>query len=439
MPSPRDRDPHILEQDEICLPHPPLNFSATSGFEKGVIDLWWSSPSELSANTKFNIIGVNIYRSFDSEYGPYFRLNTVPMGSNFWRDKTRTILSLQEEATFISKGPASGPDGRYIICTKKTPLVIYPSPGAANCTNLNVQVTINGIPAFVQSIDAARGHVELRTLPYFDVASQQKIPAVLPTSDDDVVLVTYRYLDNEVRTNLAQRIFYRATTVVYDDDAAALIETPLEKAAQTNNQEVEKLDWIWREAVRRNKWVLYQGGERVKIFIRRMVGHQCGCYSDEHKQSRSDCEVCWGTKIIGGYDGPYDGIIAPDDGDKAITQSNRGRGLIHSYDTWTGPSPLLSQRDFIVKLNGDRYGTGPVRMPSNRGMQLQQFFSVSHMDETDIRYKLTIPDTNYMSAPQTRYLVAGHGDATPMVSEKESIPNERELRKHTVTGENITY
>jgi len=439
MASHRDRKPHILEQDDICLPHPPLNFSATSAFEKGTIDLWWSSPAELWANTKFNIIGVNIYRSFDSEYGPYFRLNTTPMGGNFWRDRTRTILALQEEATFIAKGAETGPDGRYIICTKNKPLVIYPSPGVANCTNLNVQVTVNGEFAFVQSIDAARGYVELRTLPYFDVTSQEKIPAILPESDDDVVLLTYRYLTNEIRTDLAQRIFYRATTVAYDDDSATLIETPLDRAAQTNNQEVEKLDWIWREAIRRNKWVLYQGGERVKVFIRRVVGHRCGCWSPEHKQGRADCEVCYGTTIIGGYDGPYDIIIAPDDADKTIAQSNRGRNFIHTYETWTGPSPLLSQRDFIVKLNGDRYGIGPVRMPSNRGMQLQQFFTVSHLDEQDMRYELSIPDTNYMHAPETRYIAPGDGDANPMISEKENIPDERELRKHTVTGENITY
>jgi hypothetical protein len=439
MASHRDRKPHILEQDDICLPHPPLNFSATSAFEKGVIDLWWSSPSELWANSKFNIIGVNIYRSFDSEYGPYFRLNTTPIGGNFWRDRTRTILALQEPATFIAKGPETGPDGRYIICTKNRPLVIYPSPGVANCTNLNVQVTVNGEPAFVQSIDAGRGHVELRTLPYFDVTSQEKIPAVLPESDDDVVLLTYRYLTNEMRTDLAQRIFYRATTVIYDDESATLMETPLDRAAQTNNMEVEKLDWIWREAIRRNKWVLNQGGERVKVFIRRMVGHRCGCYSEEHKRGSADCEVCLGTRIIGGYDGPYDIIIAPDDADKNITRTNRGLQFAHAYETWTGPSPLLSQRDFIVKQNGDRYGIGPVRMPSNRGMQLQQFFTISHIDEQDIRYTLTVPDTNYMRAPETRYIVPGEGDASPMVSEKENIPDERELRKHTVTGENITY
>lgn len=440
MASHRDRQPHILEQEDPCLPHPPLNIQAYS-LSAEIIDIRWTAPEELSSNTKFNIIGVNIYRSFDSEYGPYTRLNTIPVGTRFWRDQTRTVLALQEDVSnlFVSRGPETGPDGRYIICVKNKPIVIYPSPGEANCTNLNVQVTINGVDAFVQSIDAVRGHVELRTLPYFDVASQQKIPAVLPTADSDLVLATYKYTTNEVSTRLNKRIFYRVTTVAYDDVAAGLIETPLERAAQTNYQEVEKLDWIWREAVRRNKWVLNQGGERVKVFIRKFNGYRCGCISPEHKRARNDCEVCYGVGIIGGYEGPFDIIIAPDDGDKTVSRTNRGATVNHSYDTWTGPHPLLSQRDFIVKMNGDRYGIGPVRMPSNRGMQLQQFFPISSFDEADVRFGILVPNPNYLEAPETRYIVPGKGDANPIMTEKENIPDERELRGNTVTWENIEY
>jgi hypothetical protein len=436
----RDKEARILEQEEICLPHPPLNLFATTAFKVGVVDLRWTSPSHLPPNTKFNVLGINLYRSFDSEFGPFTRLNTTPLGANYWCDKTRVVLALQENATnsFVYKGPTSGPDGRYVLCTKNKPIIIYPSPGTANCTNLNVQVTINGVNAFVQSIDADRGLVELSTLPTFNVTSQQKTPPVLPTSDSDVVLVTYKYEENKVKTDLAQRVFYRATTVAYDDDAGVLLETPLEYAAKTNIQEVEKLDWIWREAVRRNRWVLNQGGERVKIFIRKVVGRTCGCISPEHKQASMDCEVCYGGGVIGGYEGPYDIIIAPDDGKKALMQSTRGRSLQHSYDTWTGPVPLLSQRDFIAKQNGDRYGIGPVRMPSNRGMQLQQFFTVSHLDEQDIRYEVD-NGRNYMEIPQDRYIIPGGGGAVPMIAEKQNTPDEREIRGSTITYVNVTY
>jgi len=437
MPSPPDRPVHILEQNSPKFPLPPLNISCASGFEKQTLDLRWTLPSDISNNTKFNIIGVNIYRSFDSEFGPFYRLNAVPVGSTFYRDRTRTVLALQEDVSrsFSTRGDTD-PNGIWSFCVKNSPIVIYPAPGVPEITNLNVYVTVNGVPAFVEHINSPEGEVELRNYPSFDVASQKLIPPVLPSSSSDIVLATYRYTANEVVTSLASRVFYRIATVARDECTGLLFETPLDRAAQTNNNEIEKLDWIWREAVRRNRFLLIQGGERVKAFIRKSVGPKCGCYSESNKQPANDCIVCFGTGVLGGYDGPYDIILAPDDGQKSISQSNRGRAFTHPYDTWTSPSPQLSQRDFIVKLNGDRYGVGPVRSPTSRGMQLQQFFSVSHLDEGDVRYKVPVLDAARLSAPETRWIVPGKGGSTPMMTERESVPNEREFRGNTVVFEN---
>ena len=438
MSFPSDRPPHILEQQYPAAPLPPLNVFCTSGFTQGTFDIRWSGPSELQANSRFNVVGVNVYRSFDSEFGPYFRMNTIPVGANFYRDKTEIVVSLQEDVSrsFTARG-SSDPDGRYVFRTQFKPIVISPSLGSSNVTNLNVQVTVNGVPAFVESIQPQTGEVELRRYATFDVASQKTMAPVLPGPATDVVLATYKYVRNKVRTDLGQRIFYRVTTVALDAESGVLVETPLRSASQANNLEVEKLDYMWREAIRRQRWLLDHGGERVKLFIRRASGSRCGCSSSLHKQPSADCVVCYGTGILGGYDGPYDITIAPDDGPKKITQSNRGRTMEHTYDTWALPSPLLSQRDFIVKLNNDRYGIGPVRMPSNRGMQLQQFFPISHLDESDIRYKVPLPDPGPVVAMQTRYAVSGEGSSTPMVTERETIHDEREDRGSTVTHENV--
>ncbi len=441
MPTfPSDRLPRILEQQYPAVPLPPLNLFCSFGFLPGVLDLRWSSPAELPANSRFNMTGVNIYRSFDSEYGPYFRLNTIPIGANFYRDRTEVVVALNEDVSgsFISRGPTTSGDARYVFRTAHKPIDIFSSLGAIDITNLNVHVTVNGQAAFVESIRANLGEVELRKFPSFDVANQRTTQPVLPTNPSDVVLATYRYRRNEVKTDLGQRVFYRVTTVATDLETGDLIETPLDRASQANNQEVEKLDYMWREAIRRQRWLLDHGGERVKLFIRRAVGNRCGCYSNLHKQPSSDCQVCFGTGILGGYDGPYDVSIAPDDGPKKISQSARGRSMEHMYDTWMLPSPLVSQRDFIVKLNGDRYGIGPVRMPSNRGMQLQQFFPISHLDESDIRYRVPVMDSDMMYAPHTNWSLPDGGSATPMITERDRIPDEREERGATTTWAN-TY
>ena len=433
MPSPPDRSPDILEMIPY-YPLPPLNVTCSVGFENNLVDVWWSNPAELSANTQFNIIGVNVYRSFDSEFGPFTRLNASPIQVNYWRDNTLINVVLQEDVSnsFIAVG-STDPNRRWIFVTKNNPIVIQPSLGT-DVADLNVFVTIDGEQARIRSIISQTGEVEIDNRAVFDVTNQLASKAVVPRSGS-VVLASYRYTSQGPRTKLYQRIFYRVTTLSVDSDGN-LLETPLKSASSTNTNEIEKLDWIWREAVRRNRFILQQGGERVKAFIRKYIGSRCGCYSFANKQPASDCLVCYGTGIMGGYDGPYDILLAPDDSEKNIAQSNRGRSLTHAYETWTGPQPLLSQRDFIVKMNGDRYGLGPVRMPSNRGNQLQQHFSISHLDEGDIRYKVPVLDVTTLVVPETRYIVPGSGKSTPMTTEREAIPDEREIRGRSVAFEN---
>lgn len=433
MTSPVDKQPNILDIIP-AYPLPPLNFACSAGFDNHSANLWWSNPTEISANTKFNIIGVNIYRSFDSEFGPFFRLNSTPIQINYWKDDTRINVVLREDVSnsFLCVGPTD-PSGRWIFKTKKSPIVIQPSLGTENI-NDNVFITVDSVSAKVRSIVALTGEVELDGRPIFNEINQKKYDAILP-SQNSVVLASYRYIETGPRTSLYQRVFYRVTSVAVDE-LGSFVETPIKQASCTNTNEVEKIDWIWREAIRRNKFILQQGGERVKVFIRKCIGQRCGCFSNENRQSASDCLVCYGTSIIGGYDGPYDIVISPDDAERNIAQSNRGRSLTHSYDTWTGPQPLLSQRDFIVKLNGDRYGIGPVKMPSNRGMQLQQHFMISHIDEGDIRYKVPVLDISTMVTPETRYTERGGGLATPMITERSSVPDEREFRGKTVVYEN---
>jgi hypothetical protein len=147
---------------------------------------------------------------------------------------------------------------------------------------------------------------------------------------------------------------------------------------------------------------------------------------------------CFGTGILGGFEGPYDIIIAPDDGERRITQRDSGRTVEHSYEVWMGPRPLVSQRDFIVKINGERYSIGAVRMPTNRGMILQQHFNIGHLDEQDIRYRVPLDDVARYVADQLAPMIPP--DTAPaQITDKSGIPDERERRGRTVVWENITF
>lgn len=447
----RDREPHLLELEQTPWPAPPLNLFLT-GYQRGVYDLAWTSPGDLALNSRFLLCGVNIYRSFDSEFGPYDRINEYPIGTGFWRDQTDNVLEIDEVVTddkWVARGDRSAGEldsPRFVFRTERYPIVKEGSQNIPADSILDVEVRIDGQVARLRRVTGTMGEVEIDPNPYPNVATQKRDPGTVPF-EGSVVTVTYRYNRSFLRTDLDQRVFYRVTsvgTMVTDNcgqpgNPLELLETPLERAAFTSNFQIEKIDYMWNEAVRRNQWILNQGGERCKLFIRKQVGPQCGCFQrSTHNQPLGDCRFCYGTGILGGYEGPYDIIIAPDDAERKISQRDVGRTMEHSYEAFSGPSPLLSQRDFVVKINGERYSVGAVRRPTNRGMVLQQHFMIGHLDEKDIRYRVPIDNPSRFLANQVAPAIPSHNQPA-QITDRPGIPDEREIRGRNIVWENIVY
>jgi hypothetical protein len=449
--SQRDRLPPNLELEKTPWPVPPLNLFLVGGVNTGVFDLQWDDPSQLSLNSSFGIVGVNIYRAFDSEYGPFERLTTLPVGSMFWRDQTDNVLIPDEDVSdrFILRGTSQDAgelyNGRFVFRTQRCPIVKAGSQAINADSPSDVMVFVDGVRANVLSVHGWSGEVELDNQMHPEVGTQTRMVPVLP-GPNSVVTCSYRYNRSLLQQSLAQRVFYRVTTVATPANGVDLVETPLERAAATSSYEVEKLDWIWREAIRRNRWILTQGGERVKLFLHRHNGVACPCIANpQYKQPINDCTICYGTGSIGGFDGPYDALIAPDDAEKKIAQQAVGRVWEHTYEVWTGPTPLLTQRDFLVKVNGERYSIGGVRIPSNRGMLLQQHFNIGAMDLKDIRNSVPIDGNSdrytvrQLPAMLPDDPVMGTTSPPAGITSKPGIPDERELRGRTVVWENIVY
>jgi hypothetical protein len=447
----RDWTTTQLEYTKTPWPLPPLNLTLTSGYRPGIFDLRWDDPSTLAGNSLYQLLGVNVYRSFDSEYGPFSRISELLVCSSFWRDQTDNELIVDEDVTerFVLKGETESAAGfaapRWVFKTLHSPIVREGSQAVTADLPDDVWIKIDGVTVRPLRVLGFSGEVEIDPYIYADVTRQKYDPSLVPGPDSKVTC-TYRRNRSLLRTDLGQRVFYRITTVgvrvgcdlsrVQCED---LVETPLENATATNSFEIEKLDYIWREAVRRNRFILEQGGERVKIFLRKHVGVPCSCIPDaHHKQPVNDCLKCFGTGFLGGYEGPYDALIAPDDAERRIAQKDTGRTLEHAYEVWTGPAPILSQRDFIVKLNGERYSIGAVRFPSNRGMVLQQHFNIGHLDEQSIQYKVPVGNPVKYSAVQ--FVPSGpEHEADSSTTDKPNIPDERELRGRSKVWENIEY
>ena len=426
------------------------------------------------SNARWSIAGVNIYRSDNGERGPYIRVNKFPVGSLCYRDFTDNVLIedevVQWDGSWLSKGDATN-SYRWTFRTYFYPIVkpnVTPLQGNAThlvVTNANapsdVVLKINKVAVPVSGVFGPTGEITLINQPVWDLARERLIPPALPNADGTTeVTITYWYNQNQLRTDLDRttQTFYRFTTVALDPTSpSGYVETPLGYSPPVSLAQVETTDYIWREAVRRNTWILQQGGERVKLFKRKVSGIPCPCRVDErtfeyNQQPSNRCATCFGTGFVGGYDGPIDIILAPDDADRRVTQTPNGRRLEHTYEVWTSPSPSITQRDFIVKQTNERYSIGPVRRPSNRGLPLQQHFNIGYLDEQDVRYLIPLNGLTELPWPQTRttdpntpcdpappYPVGFDVQATPMETEKANIPDERQQRGRTPVWSNTTY
>jgi hypothetical protein len=454
--------------DPITYPLPPMNVMVVSPFEKGMLDIRWDDPSLLGGNSAYNVLGVNVYRSDASDRGPFRRLNSFPVGGTFFRDFTDVALVSQEiinwDTGWQSKGDA--PNVRRWTLRTRYPIYKPRTQGVAANSQYDVIVTINGLQARIAEVFGSGKEITLGDAPDIDPRNERFVFAPLPTGPADEVLVTYYTLKNLVQPGVDKKSFYRVTTVAENLAApGGVVETPLNVTAPASDMQIEQLDYIWREAIRRNNWILTQGGERLKLFCMKVAGERCECRIelDGHirafsKQPSNRCKICFGTGWVGGYEGPYDIIMAPDDAERRISQTATGRRKEHSYEIFMTFTPIISQRDFVVKQNNDRYSIGPVRRPTNRGNVMQQHCTIQYIDSQDIRYSVPI-DHSIASPnlpwPQTRYTYNPPREtydqrtdppwpntpdaALPEATDKNNVPGPVQIRSRTGTGENIDY
>ena len=430
-------------------------------------------PCPGKSNTQWTIVGVNVYRSETGERGPYYRVNNIPVASTFYRDRTNVVETTGEPIpwdgleygngwTFRGDSPNSD---AWRLRVKHQPIVKRFHQGdaiPANAPN-DVEVYIDGVRAPVFKVFGQTGEIDLDRAAVWDPATETWSNPPTPTATSSVTVNYHWMKSNKLVGDLDKKakVFYRVTTVAIDESgesSTGLVETPLGYCEPISPINSEKLDYVWKEAIRRNRWILEQGGERVKLFIRRVTGVPCQCVWDPRleaysKQPMNQCLSCYGTGWVGGYEGPIDIIVGPDDSERRVAQTPNGRRLEHVYEVWIGPSPMLSQRDFIVKQNGERYSIGPVRRTQVRGLVLQQSFQIGYLDTGDIRYQVPMGSLERLPWPETRvtnpedspceeadpHPLGYDYQATPMMSETPKIPDGREKRGRTPVWQNIMY
>lgn len=444
------RDKYEIVPD-YSNPLPPRNVFVTNPYVVGALDIRWDSPLDSPENSKWKIEGVNIYRSEDSEAGPFEKINSDPIETLFLRDQTINKLIVDEDVkSSLHKG--SNPVAEWAFTTRNTPIVKQNSQNILADTSADVLVKIdNGdgkglvpVPAF--SVNGRTGEIFLITNPVYNPETKKIEDPRLPSTPDSKITCTYWHNTNHVRSDLVPRFFYKVTTVGRDA-VGNVFETSLDKVVPANVFQIEKPHYIWKGIIAKNRYLLEQFGERVKLFMRKEMGKQCPNYSDTHKQATdsSTCTICYGTGIVGGYQGPFDIVIAPPEAEKHIDLTDIGLKLNFTFESWTGPSPMLRSRDFIVRQTGERLMIGSVTPQGAKGSIFQQHFMLNYRDSKDIIYSVPVYKSHCSGDSRiSQNTVIPVSDDTrginnPVTPDSPVIPEHKSERANTDKGRTIDY
>jgi hypothetical protein len=395
----------------------------------GSRDLWW--PRDEKATR-----GYNVYRATDAPVN-WVKQNETPIPGQYFRDQTR-LQPVRFPVTadnYVDAGEMGMkcvrlPDVPYSEVVKGRPQVATsPDDVFIQCTFPNNVVT-NYRPTMVQGADQLVWLPVGKSVPLGGAVSE------FPILDFDSVLsiaILYRRLVNyvDIQTNML-RTFY---TVIPVGDRGEEHGPGAFGAEVVDSMQVDRLDYMQAEMVRRNQWIFEQVGEPTHLLFRRTAGERCGCNS-EFTGGRTACPVCYETGIKGGYYGPIEMLFIDPDAAALRTIDEGGLKVERQSRSYLGRDPIVQDGDLIIRRNGERLVISGVTYKMPRGVLLQQDFNVTLLPPKDVRYLIPIaePENPVLYNPVTQ---PDPGNGAQPVVQTDQMPG-RDHHTHQV-GRTITF
>jgi hypothetical protein len=281
----------------------------------------------------------------------------------------------------------------------------------------------------------------------------------VPTPTDLNIQVDYFYVDRFTDSSFGRDLFYKVTEVFEDGSEGSLEDYPA-----VSNQNLDPADILWREAMRRNRFIFEQVGEPAFVLLRRTTGKICKCVDTDTFKPRMNCLACWGVGYEGGYDGPYPLTFTPPNAVSQVKQGPDGRFRQRSAQGFIGPSPVLSSGDIVFRFNGEKLVILDIERTSVRGTTLQQTYTAELLKPSDFRNAIKITNPNYpLLAISTNYPAPRNADhafedpipptislqegvSTTMISDPEqditkpeTVHPEEDLRTNTVPSKSPVF
>jgi hypothetical protein len=400
----------------------------------GSRDLYWNDDPDPKTS------GYNVYRSEDYQHN-WVRINRHPVPGTRYRDQAELEV-VTREFNLSSEWVEKGEFGSWRLRAQGETLWADPVNGIPSVANApqDVLLYVNGVATQPARVIGLEGEVWLPRENYLEGSNPTRMSRLDPTKITSVSMV-YKRLVNSVNLFLATQTFY--TVVPVDSVGNELHPVGALGSEVRSIMDVDSMDYMQREMVRRNAWIFEQVGEPSWLLIRKTKGEVCGCVNPETGEAKTACPACFEIGIVGGYYGPLDILfIDPDQGLLRTTEEG-GVKVERTSRSYLGPSPIVKNGDIIVRKNGERLVIGNLTYKSPRGVLLQQEFDCILLPPGSTKYLIPLQEYpsiyNPAFAPAVPF-VEGEPASDPLTDPTKNWDNQeqRPLGRTTTFGRIMT-
>jgi len=333
-----------------------------------------------------DIVGYNVYRAYDSPDHWIKLTHDGPVPGHSFRDTTqlKKITYTVQDEDWTERGEHGRwifqvPEGMFYTLLRGRPICAM--------DHSDVTLIVDGVEVEAARVDGQEGVVWLpQVITLSSDGSRDEKLQVQPPSE---VIIKYSIIEDSVGIYLdGTRTFYTVVPVYaggQEQHVPGAKGTPYADTFQ-----VDAMDYMQAEMVRRNQWIFEMSGEPAYLLFRRTKGEWCSCQNTGINQARTGCPSCYETGIVGGYYGPIDFYFIDPDTGTSFEVTEGGRSVTRQSRSFLGPSPIIQSGDLIARRNGERMVISNVTYKSPRGVLLQQEFDVELLNINDTRYKIPL-------------------------------------------------
>jgi len=181
-----------------------------------------------------------------------------------------------------------------------------------------------------------------------------------------------------------RRTLYYRVVVTHATDGSVEITKLLEGGLDRRRRgQLQKLRRDASVALRKGQ------GTEVAIFKRRWWGDKCSCRASTGQTTRTRCDACFGTGIVGGYWDPIYGFAKRGPLNLNVQTTEAGKTETNFISVIMLDVPEVQENDVLVFLRDNkRYLVSSITPTSIQTVTVHQELVVSELSRTDVEYEL---------------------------------------------------